>query len=134
MKNIIGRLIFFIVQFLVLGAAVVLENLSSKKMGVNRYLLFKKNTYGDTILTPERLKLYTVILIVGFIVCLILFMVKNKRERKSSLLFFAAIYNVVGIILLSFQNLNAFPFFIFGIFIAITFQYIWMIILTFRGR
>ena len=44
MIKIIGRLTFLILQFLVIIAAVVLEDLSTKKMGVNRFLLFIKKS------------------------------------------------------------------------------------------
>ena len=67
MLKIIGRLTFLILQFLVIIAAVVLEDLSTKKMGVNRYLLFSKEEYAGLFLSPERLKVYGILFIVGII-------------------------------------------------------------------
>jgi hypothetical protein len=131
MLKIIGRLTFLILQFLVIIAAVVLEDLSTKKMGVNRYLLFSKEEYAELFLSPERLKIYGILFIVGIIVCFILFIVNMK---KGSSVLLAIIYQIIGLIILSKVTLQAYPFFVLGIWIVIIFQYLWIVMAAIKDR
>src|SRR3954451_13351892 len=131
MLKIIGRLTFLILQFLVIIAAVVLEDLSTKKMGVNRYLLFSKEEYAELFLSPERLKIYGILFIVGIIVCFILFIVNMK---KGSSILLAIIYQIIGLIILSKVTLLAYPFFVLGIWIVIIFQYLWIVMSVMKDR
>jgi hypothetical protein len=131
MLKIIGRLTFLILQFLVIIAAVVLEDLSTKKMGVNRYLLFSKEEYAELFLSPERLKIYGILFIVGIIVCFILFIVNMK---KGSSILLAIIYQIIGLIILSKVTLQAYPFFVLGIWIVIIFQYLWIVMAAIKDR
>ena len=131
MLKIIGRLTFLILQFLVIIAAVVLEDLSTKKMGVNRYLLFSKEEYAELFLSPERLKIYGILFIVGIIVCFILF-IANMKKGSSILL--AIIYQIIGLIILSKVTLQAYPFFVLGIWIVIIFQYLWIVMAAIKDR
>ena len=131
MLKIIGRLTFLILQFLVIIAAVVLEDLSTKKMGVNRYLLFSKEEYAELFLSPERLKIYGILFIVGIIVCFILFIVNMK---KGSSILLAIIYQIIGLIILSKVTLQAYPFFVLGIWIVIIFQYLWIVVSVMKDR
>ena len=131
MLKIIGRLTFLILQFIVIIAAVVLEDLSTKKMGVNRYLLFSKEEYAELFLSPERLKIYGILFIVGIIVCFILFIVNMK---KGSSILLAIIYQIIGLIILSKVTLQAYPFFVLGIWIVIIFQYLWIVMSVMKDR
>jgi hypothetical protein len=131
MLKIIGRLTFLILQFLVIIAAVVLEDLSTKKMGVNRYLLFSKEEYAELFLSPERLKIYGILFIVGIIVCFILFIVNMK---KGSSILLAIIYQIIGLIILTKVTLQAYPFFVLGIWIVIIFQYLWIVMSVMKDR
>jgi hypothetical protein len=131
MLKIIGRLTFLILQFLVIIAAVVLEDLSTKKMGVNRYLLFSKEKYAELFLSPERLKIYGILFIVGIIVCFILFIVNMK---KGSSILLAIIYQIIGLIILTKVTLQAYPFFVLGIWIVIIFQYLWIVMSVMKDR
>jgi hypothetical protein len=131
MLKIIGRLTFLILQFLVIIAAVVLEDLSTKKMGVNRYLLFSKEKYAELFLSPERLKIYGILFIVGIIVCFILFIVNMK---KGSSILLAIIYQIIGLIILTKVTLQAYPFFVLGIWIVIIFQYLWIVMAAIKDR
>ena len=131
MIKIIGRLTFLILQFLVIIAAVVLEDLSTKKMGVNRFLLFSKEEYAELFLSPERLKIYGILFIVGIIVCFILFIVNMK---KGSSILLAIIYQIIGLIILSKVTLQAYPFFVLGIWIVIIFQYLWIVMSVMKDR
>ena len=98
MLKIIGRLTFLILQFLVIIAAVVLEDLSTKKMGVNRFLLFRKEKYAELFLSPEQLKIHGILFI------------------------------------LSKVTLQAYPFFVLGIWIVIIFQYLWIVMAVMKDR
>ena len=131
MLKIIGRLTFLILQFIVIIAAVVLEDLSTKKMGVNRYLLFSKEEYAELFLSPERLKIYGILFIVGIIVCFILFIVNMK---KGSSILLAIIYQIIGLIILFKVTLQAYPFFVLGIWIVIIFQYLWIVMSVMKDR
>ena len=131
MLKIIGRLTFLILQFLVIIAAVVLEDLSTKKMGVNRYLLFSKEEYAELFLSPERLKIYGILFIVGIFVCFILFIVNLK---KGSSILLAIIYQIIGLIILFKVTLQAYPFFVLGIWIVIIFQYLWIMMSVMKDR
>ena len=134
MIKIIGRLTFLILQFLVIIAAVVLEDLSTKKMGVNRYLLFSKEEYAELFLSPERLKIYGILFIVGIIGCFILFIVNMKKVKKWSSILLAIIYQIIGLIILSKVTLQAYPFFVLGIWIVIIFQYLWIVMAVMKDR
>ena len=131
MLKIIGRLTFLILQFIVIIAAVVLEDLSTKKMGVNRYLLFSKEEYAELFLSPERLKIYGILFIVGIFVCFILFIVNLK---KGSSILLAIIYQIIGLIILFKVTLQAYPFFVLGIWIVIIFQYLWIMMSVMKDR
>lgn len=131
MLKIIGRLTFLILQFIVIIAAVVLEDLSTKKMGVNRYLLFSKEEYAELFLSPERLKIYGILFIVGIFVCFILFIVNMK---KGSSILLAIIYQIIGLIILFKVTLQAYPFFVLGIWIVIIFQYLWIMMSVMKDR
>lgn len=120
-------LVFFILPLVVIGGTAVLENLSSSKMGVNRYLFFKKTNYAGTVFTPERIKLYTVLLVVGIIICFFLYFRKTQKGNTRRLLIYITAYQVFGVVLLSLQHLSAYPFFAFGIMIIIIVQYSWIV-------
>lgn len=128
MGKFLRWLIFYILPLVVMIGGAVLENLSSSKMGVNRYLLFKKTHYAETAFTPERIKLYIVLLVAGILVSLFLFIRKGQKVYAGSLI----VYQGTGIVLLSLKNLSAYPFFAFGIIIAIFLQYCWLILFMFK--
>ncbi|MBM4765157.1 hypothetical protein [Bacillus sp. B15-48] len=124
MKKIIGYLFFLTLQFSVLIVAVILENLATKKMGVYRYLLFYKEKYGESLLTPELVKIHSVLFIVGIIICFILFMVNMKKGEKWITTLLAIIYQIIGLFILFQTKLHAYPFFVLGIWIVIILQYL----------
>ena len=122
-KKIIYLLVF-LVQFSGISVAIVLENLSSKKMGVARYLTFKKQEFESTLFTPVNMHLLMYLLILGTIVCIALLFIK----RRGGMVLFAAFINMVGIIFIQSQKeLQAYHFFVIGIFIVLVIQYVWII-------
>ncbi|MBB6447143.1 hypothetical protein [Bacillus benzoevorans] len=124
MKKVILYSIFFILQYAVLSGAAVLEYLAPKKMGVARFLLYRKEIYGEAFFTDGLVKTYTIFLIAGCIICFVLFIVKLKKGKKHFSLLMSALYNLIGLALLSAEELSAYPFHILGIFIAIVLQYL----------
>lgn len=128
--TLVFYLLFFILQFSGIILAMVLEDLTSKKMGVARYLLYKESVFETTYFTPFLLKVYTFIFLVGAIVSLLLLMIKGKNRKISISLLFSAMTNLVGIIFVQFKlQLDAYHFFLIGIFIVIVFQYVWIAVL-----
>ncbi|MDR7240657.1 hypothetical protein [Neobacillus drentensis] len=123
LKKLIYFLVF-LVQFSGIGLAIVLENLSSKKMGVARYLIYRKQEFEATLFTPANVHLLMYLLILGTIVCLALLLIK----KGGGVVLFAALVNIIGIIFIQFEKeLQAFHFFILGILIVLVIQYVWMI-------
>jgi len=133
MGKFLRWLVFFIFPLVVIGGAAILENLSSSKMGVNRYLLFKKTHYATTVFTPERIKLYTILLIVGLILCLFLYF-KTKMGSTRRLLIYLTAYQAIGVVLLSLQNLSAYPIFGFGIAIIVILQYFLVVVVLVKNK
>lgn len=125
-KTFLFYMLFSILQFSGIIIAIVLEDLSSKKMGVARYLSYKEHVFETVYFTPFLLKVYSFIFVIGAIVCLLLLFKKRSREISISLLF-TAIANLVGIIFIQFKfQLVAYHFFLIGIFIVIVFRYLWI--------
>ena len=126
-KGVVFQLMISLVQILTLIAAFVLEDLGDKKMGVARYLVFKKTEFELTLFTPLLMNIYLAIFIAGGLICLFLLVLKVKGRggvlRGPSLLL-AAIGNGAGIYLLHYRpDLDAYYFFIIAVGIAIVFQY-----------
>jgi hypothetical protein len=129
MKNLKNLLIFIltlIVQFSGIILAMVLEDFSTKKMGVARYLVFKKQEFENTFFTPALMNIYSLILILGVAVCLIVLLIQLQKRRKALLsLIFAVIANLAGILFNHIcPPLQTYYFFLIGIFLAVLIQYI----------
>ena len=117
-------LLFFLLQFSGIILAIVLEDLSSEKMGVARYLTFKKQEFETGIFTPFYVHIYTFIMAAGAILCVVL-LIKKRRVGMS---LFAALTNIVGLLFIQLKlELQAYHFFLLGIFIMIIVQYGWLI-------
>ncbi|WP_066251297.1 hypothetical protein [Neobacillus drentensis] len=127
----ITYLLVFLLQFSGIILAIVLENLSSKKMGVARYLTYKKQEFESTLFTPFIVHLLMYLLIVGTIVCLALLLLK----KGGGVVLFAALVNIIGIIFIRFEKeLQAYHFFVLGILIVLVIQYVWIMYFYFRKR
>ncbi len=123
----IKRIMFFLsifIQFSGIILAMIFEDLSDKKMGVARYLVFKNQEFSSTLFTPPLMNLYTVIFAVGAVTCMVLLFLRREKRRGNVHLLLAAIANLAGILFIQFQpDLQAYHFFLIGIFIIIVFQY-----------
>jgi hypothetical protein len=124
LNSFLFDLLICILQFSGVILAIVLEDLSSKKMGVARYLVFKVQVFESTLFPPFLINIYTFVLLIGAVISLVLLKTKGKNKKIALSLLGAASANVIGIIFIQFKmELQAYPFFIFGIFIVIVFQY-----------
>ncbi len=106
---------------------LILEYLSSEKMGVARFLVYKKQVFETTVFSAEMIKIYTYFFMLGAIICLILLLAKAKGSGlgKYITLLVATVVNVVGIFFLHIGvQLHAYHFFLIGIMIVIVIQYL----------
>ena len=82
------KILITIAQVLILLPPIVLQYLSDKKMGIERYLVFKKDMLSKEIFTTNLMVMYKFMLFLGIIICTIIFIrnyIKktNKTLRKS---------------------------------------------------
>lgn len=122
--------VFFLsfLQFSGIILAIILEDLSDEKMGVARYLVFKKQEFAANYFSPACMNVYTFILAGGAVVCLaLLFMIWKSGKRMVSLLV-ALLANIIALITIQMNlELKAYYFFLIGMFIVVVFQYGWCI-------
>jgi hypothetical protein len=128
MKNMKSFLIFMltlIVQFSGIILAMVLEDFSTKKMGVARYLVFKNQEFETTFFTPALMNIYSLILTLGAAICTVLMILHRKRRKGLISFFFSIIASLAGVLFIHFgPQLQAYYFFLIGIFIMVLIQYI----------
>jgi hypothetical protein len=124
-KNVITTL-----QILILIIPIVLQYLADKKMGVKRYLIFKKMILTNEIFTYELLFMFKFMLILGVIIGIVM-LISNFIKKKNSSLVKAAIKVIIlNLLAISFvfskqtEGLLAYHFFLIAIFIIIMLQYI----------
>ncbi len=123
------KIIFIIMQVAALIPAVVLEYLSDKKMGVMRYLVFKKRIYEESTFNANLMKIYIMLLIgmaiISFLM-LIYNIVKAKNSKLKNIIMNSFVINLMGIIFIVWKktlNLQAYHFFLISVFIIIVLQY-----------
>lgn len=129
LKNIIT-----ILQVLMLVPPLLLQYLSDRKMGVMRYLVFKKDVFAKEIFTLSFTFTYRNLLFLGIIFCMI-FLISSYNKRinrsfkepiitlflcNSICLFYASYYK--------FQILMAYHFFLIAFLIIIILQYVKIVI------
>ncbi|MBO0564622.1 hypothetical protein EXQ39_17135, partial [Clostridium botulinum] len=74
-KYNIFNLILSIIQIIFILPSLILENLSKKKMGVIRYLVFKKEEFSAGFFNANNLIIYKWILLFISIIIIIIFIV-----------------------------------------------------------
>ncbi len=130
MKNRLIKIIVTIIQLFVLVPPIVLQYLSDKKMGVNRYLVFKKRIFAKEMFTPNLMFFYKTILILGIIMGSIAFVYYLKNTKNSilkKLLLNSTILNLIAaacVFSSGFKELLAYHFFLIAIFVVIILQWI----------
>lgn len=129
-KPVIFGSVLTVMQISALSAAIMLEYLSTKRMGVMRYLVFKRRDYESTIFTPHLTILYKIFLAIGALGCCILATYcihKRWCRRTKTLIVQTLIVNMIGVAFCSFvniQQLMAYYFFLMAVFIIVVLQYI----------
>lgn len=124
-----------IAQFFSILFVIVLEYLSTEKMGVARYLVYKKQVFDTTIFAPMYVNLYYFFFVAGGLICLFLLLNKDKRVGKIVSIVVAIIANIIGVIFLqSMTELNAYHFFLIGIMIVIVIEYSRLLFIYFIKR
>jgi hypothetical protein len=129
-KKIIIKNLISTLQVLILIIPIVLQYLSDKKMGVKRYLIFKKMIFSKEIFATRLLFMFKVMIILGLIVGIVLlihYTVKKINNALVKSLIVVIIFNLLAICFVfseQFQGLLAYHFFLVAIFIIIILQYI----------
>ena len=124
LKNVITLL-----QLILLVPPLLLQYLSDKKMGVMRYLVFKKGVFSKEIFTSSFTYTYRSLLFLGIVFCIIFLIYSYIKKSNSffikpiSALF---LYNLICLIytFYKFQMLLSYHFFLIAFFIIIFLQYI----------
>jgi len=119
-----------LIQFLILIPPFLLQYLSTRKMGVMRYLIFKKDMLSKEIFTSNLICTYRYFLFSGIIFCIIYLIYSYTKKANNSL-----VKPISGLLLLKltcllcifsykFQILLSYHFFLISFFVIITLQYV----------
>lgn len=128
-KKII-RIILTIVQVLILIPPIVLQYFSDRKMGVKRYLVFKKAMFSKETFTPNVMFTVKLVLIFGTTICIFLLAyyalkkVNNFIIKSSIKLIILNIAVIVCMFSKQFEELLSYHFFLIAAFVIIILQYI----------
>ncbi len=114
-KYNIFNLILSIIQIIFILPSLILENLSKKKMGVIRYLVFKKEEFSAGFFNANNLIIYKWILLFISIIIIIIFIVNMKKKLKYKMnLFIIILLNIILFLFVSYEEifkLEAYHFF-----------------------
>ena len=117
-------------QVLILLPPIVLQYLSDKKMGVKRYLIFKKSIFPKEVFTTNLMFMYKLMLILGIVIGIVLLVYYSIKKTNGVL-----VKSAIKVILLNFiavvfafseifEGLLTYHFFLIAIFVIIILQYI----------
>ncbi|MCB2291118.1 hypothetical protein LGK97_15410 [Clostridium sp. CS001] len=126
-KTIIRNVITTL-QMIILIIPTVLQYLSDKKMGVKRYLIFKKMLFSREIFTPGLIFTFKLMLILGVIIISILLIICYIKKINNNLLKPAikvTILNLIAIVVIFSKQLEVlvtYHFFLIAIFIIVILQ------------
>ncbi|MGK0465697.1 hypothetical protein [Clostridium sp.] len=130
-KRAVNKIIinlFTTLQVFLLTIPIVLQYISDKKMGVNRYLVFKKMILSKDELVIKLVLMLKVVLILGLIigiVLLICYFIKKSNILLVKSIIKIIILNSIGIcftFLDEFEGLLTYHFFLTAIFLIIVLQ------------
>jgi len=119
--NLAIHIFVALLDVFLLSGALILQYYADKKMGVMRYLVFMGYEFEKGWFNPNLMKLYTISLEAGFIICLgiWIFSMRQKKDRvilRASAL--AMVADVIGYILITshiVSNLKAYYFILIAI-------------------
>lgn len=135
--NII-KMILSIIQIVFILPALILENLSQKKMGIIRYLMFKKEQFSKGIFNENNLILYTYVLLLFTIIAIIILILNMKKKIKYKInIFIILLLNIALYLFINYEGalqLEAYHFFLIEIFIIMIIEYVKFIINIFMYK
>ena len=135
-KIIIAKRIITLIQVLILIPPVLLQYLSDRKMGVMRYLVFKKDMFSKEIFTSSSTFIYIILLFLGAICCIIFLLYSYIRKKNVVLIkpiFVLFLLNVICLYYafsFKFKMILSYHFFLIAFFIIIILQFIKIIIIA----
>lgn len=118
------NIVLSILQIGMVVAVLVLEKYAAEKMGVARYLTYKRQWFENTMFTASLSNLYLFVFILGAVICFSLLLRSVKRKMKATSYFWAIIANLIGAIILQFKaDLASYYFFVVVMMGTIVIQY-----------
>jgi hypothetical protein len=126
----VTKILISTLQVLILLPPMVLQYLSDKKMGVKRYLIFKKSILPKELFTTNLMFMYKLMLILGIIIGISLLMYYSIKKVNRTLAKSAIKVIILNFIAMVFifsshsQGLLTYHFFLIAIFVIIMLQYI----------
>jgi hypothetical protein len=123
------RILLSTLQVFILIPPIVLQYLSDKKMGVKRYLIFKKSIFPKEIFTSDVMFMIKLMLILGIIIGIILLVYYSSKKVNGALAKSAIKVIILNFITMvfafskTFEGLLTYHFFLIGIFVIIILQY-----------
>jgi hypothetical protein len=85
-KSILVKIIIPLLQVLIIIPPLLLQYLSDRKMGLMRYLVFKKDVFSKEIFTSSITFAYKSFLLSGIIFCIIFLIYSYTKKIKTSLI------------------------------------------------
>lgn len=138
--NSIISVILLSIELCLILAVIVLENLSARKMGVMRSLVYRNKVLKEGFFSTEMLNIYLLVLIfcTGTILAVSLIkLFKNKSSRRLKKLSLLITLIIAGIIFLfssRIREFSAYYFFLIAIFINILLEFLRLIFLGFANK
>jgi hypothetical protein len=136
-KRAVNKIIinlFTTLQVFLLTIPIMLQYLSDKKMGVNRYLVFKKMILSKDALVIKLVLMLKVILILGLIIGVVIlacYFIKKLHIALVKSIIKIITLNLIGIcfaFLDKFEGLLTYHFFLIAIFLIVILQYLKLIV------
>lgn len=119
--------VFLAIEVILMVSMNYLEKLAYKKAGVNHHIYFKKVEYTRKYLTPENIKLITIIVIVLIVLYLIITVKAFRNSRKT--LAFASLLAIVwsGVLIYALYSTSIsekliYPYLILALIVCIAFS------------
>jgi len=119
--GIASYIIVTLLDLFLVSGALILQYYADKKMGVMRYVVFMRYEFEKGWFSPDLMKLYTITLEAGFIICLVILIfsiIKKKRRVILQASALAIMANLIGYILLTshrFSDLKAYYFILIAV-------------------
>lgn len=138
--NIVLKSTITLLQILILFPPLLLQYLSDRKMGVMRYLIFKKDVFSKELFTTNLIFTYRLLLFLGIAFCIIFFIYSYTKKACNFLIkpmFFLVLFNIFCLSCMfyyNFQILLTYHFFLIAFFVLIILQYVKIIIMILNNR